>query len=101
MITMHPGEYLAMAYVDPMCITQSRLATHLQVDRSSVSRLLSCEADLTPNMAVRLSLVFDLSAEAWMEMQTQHSIKLEKLRLEGKQFEPLTFQESEQEHAAA
>lgn len=101
MITMHPGEYLAMAYTEPMSITQSRLARHLQVDRSSVSRLLNCEADLTPNMAVRLSLVFDLSAEAWMEMQTQHSLKTEKLRFEGKKFESLTLQEVEEEHVIA
>jgi len=101
MITMHPGEYLAMAYIVPMGITQSRLAKHLQVDRSSVSRLLNCEADLTPNMAVRLSLVFDLSAEAWMEMQTQHSLKAEKRRFEGQKFEPLTVQEVEEDHAVA
>ncbi|MET3135389.1 plasmid maintenance system antidote protein VapI [Oxalobacteraceae bacterium GrIS 1.11] len=52
-------------------------------------------------MAVTLSMVFDLSAEAWMEMQTQHSVKTEKLRLEGKKFEPLTFQDAEEEHAVA
>ncbi len=97
MITMHPGEYLAMAYVEPLGLTQSVLAKHLQVDKSSVSRLLSRDADLTASMAVRLSLVFDLSAEAWMEMQTQHSLKAAK-----KQFEEVVFQRiSSEEYLAA
>lgn len=93
MITMHPGEYLYMAYVEPMGLTQAALAQHLQVNKSSVSRLLSGEAELTASMAVRLSRVFDLSAEAWMEMQSQHSLKIAKKQLEAIVFKQLALEE--------
>jgi addiction module HigA family antidote len=99
MITMHPGEYLSMAYVEPMGLTQARLAKHLQVDKSSVSRLLNGEADLTAPMAVRLSRVFDLSAKAWMEMQSQHSLKAANKQFEGVEFQRLNLEEKE--HLAA
>ncbi|ATQ78874.1 addiction module antidote protein, HigA family [Massilia violaceinigra] len=76
MITMHPGEYLSEVYLEPLGMTQSDLAKRLQVDKSSVSRVISGKADLSAEMAVRLSNVFDLSAEAWMEMQATHSLML-------------------------
>jgi addiction module HigA family antidote len=87
MIAMHPGEYLTEVYLEPLNLTQSELAKRLQVDKSSVSRLLSGEADLSAAMAVRLSRVFDLSAEAWMEMQIQHSLRMARKNLEHVSFE--------------
>jgi addiction module HigA family antidote len=87
-ITMHPGEYLAMCYVAPLNIQQTALAKRLHVSKSAVCRLLSGDADLSPEMAVRLSYVFPLSAEAWMEMQTQHSLKLARESLNPANFEP-------------
>jgi addiction module HigA family antidote len=86
---MHPGEYLTEVYLDPLNLTQSELAKRLRVDKSSVSRLVSGDADLSATMAVRLSRVFDLSAEAWMEMQTQHSLKIARATLENVEFEKI------------
>jgi addiction module HigA family antidote len=96
MITMHPGEYLAEVYLEPLKLTQSELAKRLQVDKSSVSRLLSGDADLSAAMAVRLSHVFDLSAEAWMEMQTQHSLKMARTALEKVEFERFPLNSGEE-----
>lgn len=76
MITTHPGEYLSSVYLNEIGMTQVQLAASLKVSTSAVSRLLSADSDLSPEMAVRLSYVFDLSAEAWMEMQTQHSLAI-------------------------
>lgn len=87
MITMHPGEYLAEVYLEPLGMSQSDLAKRLKVDKSSISRLLAGKADLSASMAVRLSNVFELSAEAWMEMQTQHSLRLARKELEHVEFE--------------
>ena len=93
MITMHPGHYLAMAYVEPLGLTQGKLAEHLQVDKSTVSRLLNEESDLTAMMAVRLSRIFDLSAEAWMEMQNQHSLNLARKALSDVTFKPVPVEQ--------
>ena len=78
MITMHPGEYLAVSYVEPYGLSQRALAERLGVSTAAVSRLLAGKADLSPEMAVRLALVFDRSAESWMELQSAHSLALAK-----------------------
>lgn len=74
MITMHPGEYLILSYVEPYKLSQRELADRLGVSTATVSRLLSQKAEVTPEMAVRLELVFGQSAEAWMAMQVAHSL---------------------------
>jgi len=74
MITMHPGEYLEMAYVEPYEIKQADLAESLGVSTAAISRLLACKSDLSPEMAVRLSYVFDRSAESWMALQSDYSL---------------------------
>ena len=94
MITMHPGKYLAAAYLEPLNLTQSDLARLLKVDKSTVSRLISAEYDLSAVMAVRLSRVFDLSAEAWMEMQTQHSLRLARETLANETFEKVSLDQA-------
>jgi addiction module HigA family antidote len=75
---MHPGEYLAVSYVEPYELSQRELAERLGVSTAAVSRLLAGKADLSPEMAVRLALVFDRSAESWMELQSAHSLALAK-----------------------
>lgn len=76
MITMHPGAFLRTALLEPLNISQAVLARHLDVTRGTVSRLLAEKADLSPEMAVRLELAFGNSAEYWMEMQTQHNLRV-------------------------
>lgn len=74
MIIMHPGEYLHMAYMEDNDMTATELAHKLDVSPSTVSRILSCKADVTPEMALRLEKVLDRSAESWLAMQTAHSL---------------------------
>lgn len=74
MITMHPGEYLILSYVEPYKLSQREMADRLGVSTATVSRVLSQKADVTPEMAVRLELVFGQSAESWMAMQVAHSL---------------------------
>jgi antitoxin HigA-1 len=78
MITVHPGEYLRLSYVEPFGIRQRELAESLGVSTAAVSRLLAGKADLSPEMAVRLSLIFDRSAESWMLMQAKFSLAMAK-----------------------
>lgn len=68
MITMHPGEYLLEVYLEPLAMMQSGLAKRLQVDKSSVSRVISGKAELPATMA-------------WMGMQTAHSLMLARKNL--------------------
>ena len=74
MITMHPGEYLALSYVEPYKISPAELAERLGIPLTDVERLLAEEVELTAETAVRLELALDRSAASWMTMQTEHSL---------------------------
>lgn len=91
MLTMHPGEYLSEAYLIPFGISQTELAERLQVSKSAVSRLISGESDLSPEMAVRLSRVLDRSPESWMEMQSRYSIEAARKELAKLKFLPFAL----------
>jgi len=99
MLTMHPGEYLSEFYLEPLDISQTKLAEHLQVSKSALSRLLSGDSDLSSEMAIRLSYVLDRSAESWMEMQSQHSLEKAKSALKRENFVSLTLPLEELEAA--
>jgi addiction module HigA family antidote len=72
--TMHPGEYLAMSYVEPYNISQIELSAGLGLPLPDIERLLAEEIELTAEMALRLELAFDRSAASWLTMQAEHSL---------------------------
>ena len=74
MITMHPGEYLAAAYLEPLDLSHTDLAKALDVSISTVSRIVNMKSEVTPSMAIRLSHVLGRSPESWIEMQTNFSL---------------------------
>jgi addiction module HigA family antidote len=74
MIAIHPGEYIQEAYMEPLELSRTDLAQRLNVSTSTVSRILSGKAEVTPEMAVRLEYVLGRSAESWLAMQADYSI---------------------------
>jgi addiction module HigA family antidote len=88
---MHPGEYLMLSYVEPYKLSQREMAERLGVSTAAISRLLAKKSDLTPEMAVRLEIVFDQSAESWMTMQVAHSLALARKRVKPRQLKPFSF----------
>lgn len=77
MLSMHPGEYIEMVYLDGFKMRINELASKLGVSPSSVSRLVHQKADLSPNMAMRLSYVVGQTPEFWMSMQSRYSLARE------------------------
>jgi addiction module HigA family antidote len=73
-MTMHPGEYLTLSYVEPNKFSPAELAERLGLALQDVECLLAEKMDLTAEMAVRLELAFGRSAASWMAMQVEHSL---------------------------
>lgn len=84
MITMHPGEYLKMVYLEPNNETQKSLADRLGVSPSALSRLIEGKAAMTTEMAVRLEKTLDRSAESWMYMQVHYGLQQARMALNEK-----------------
>jgi addiction module HigA family antidote len=66
----HPGEILKGLVIEPLELTITDVATHLDISRKTLSKVVNCKASITPEMAVRLELVFGKpSADHWLRLQ--------------------------------
>lgn len=70
----HPGEVLKTLCLGPLGLTVSEAARSLGVSRKTLSGILSGRAGISPEMAVRLSIAFDTSAESWLNQQIQYDL---------------------------
>lgn len=65
----HPGHLIRDAFLAPLGLSAAELARGLGVERSTVSRLLAGNQDLTATMAARLGKYFQVPALWFLEMQ--------------------------------
>ena len=64
-----PGEILHEEFLVPMGMTQKQLADHLACDVKVINRIVNGRTGVTAEMALRLSAVFSMSAEFWLNAQ--------------------------------
>lgn len=70
----HPGEVLRTLCIEPLGLTVTEAAKALDVSRKTFSEILNGRGGISPEMAVRLSLAFDTTAESWLEQQLQYDL---------------------------
>ena len=70
----HPGEILKALCLEPLGVSVTDAAAALGVSRKKLSSILNGRAGISPEMAVRLSIAFDTSAESWLNQQTQFDL---------------------------
>jgi len=66
----HPGEILKELLIDPLKLTITDVAEHLNISRKTLSKVLNGRGSVTPEMALRLELAFNRpSADHWLRLQ--------------------------------
>ncbi len=70
----HPGEVLRELCLRPLGVTVTHAATALGVSRKTLSAILNGRAGISPEMAIRLSLAFNPTAESWLNQQLQYDL---------------------------
>ena len=70
----HPGEILRELCLEPLGISVTAAADSLGVSRKTLSAILNGRAGISPEMAIRLSIAFDTSAESWLNQQMQYDL---------------------------
>lgn len=70
----HPGEIIKELCLEPLGISVTDAADALGVSRKTLSAILNGRAGISPEMAVRLSIAFDTSAESWLNQQSQYEL---------------------------
>jgi addiction module HigA family antidote len=58
----------------PLGISVTEAAESLGVSRKTLSSILNGRAGISPEMAIRLSIAFDTSAESWLNQQSQYDL---------------------------
>jgi len=70
----HPGEILSELWLDPLGLSITQAAMHLNVARKTVSELVNGKTGVSPEMALRLELAFGKSAESWLAAQAAYDL---------------------------
>ena len=76
-----PGEILLEEFLNPLGISQSKLARDLSVSVGRVNDIVQGKRAITPDTALRLSVYFNMTPEFWMNLQNHYDLKLAKQNL--------------------
>ncbi len=70
----HPGEILLEEFLNPMGVTQIRLAQHLGIPIQRINELVRGKRGVSPETAWLLSATFGTSPEFWTNLQTAYDL---------------------------
>ncbi|MDE2663093.1 MAG: HigA family addiction module antitoxin [Gemmatimonadota bacterium] len=73
---VHPGEVLLEEFLEPMGISQYRLAKDIDVAPGRINQIVHGRRAVTANTALRLSHYFGTSARFWLNLQTGYDLDM-------------------------
>jgi addiction module HigA family antidote len=80
---IHPGEILMEEFLEPMGISQYRLAKDISVPPRRINEIVHGKRTITPDTALRLSRYFGLSERFWINLQARYDLEIEKEEFVG------------------
>lgn len=83
---IHPGEILMEEFLNPMRISQYRLAQDINVPPRRINEIVHCIRAVSADTALRLGRYFGTSAQFWINLQAHYDLAVEEDRL-GKRLE--------------
>lgn len=72
---VHPGEVLAEEFMEPMQISQNRLARGIGVAPRRINEIVLGKRAVTADTALRLARYFGTSAQFWMGLQADYDLE--------------------------
>ncbi|MBF0104076.1 MAG: HigA family addiction module antidote protein [Deltaproteobacteria bacterium] len=75
---IHPGEILLEEFLEPMEISQYRLAKDINVPARRINEIVHGKRSITADTAIRLGHYFNMSAEFWMNLQIHYDLELQR-----------------------
>ena len=71
---IHPGEILLEEFLNPMGITQYRLARTIAVPARRINEIVHGKRAISPDTALRLSRALGTSDRFWMNLQSRYDL---------------------------
>ena len=81
---IHPGEILLEEFLNPMEISQYRLAKDINVPARRINEIVLGKRSITADTALRLSEYFGMSEKFWLNLQMKYNLEIEKDRLQDR-----------------
>lgn len=81
---IHPGEILKEEFLDPLNLTQYRLAKDIKVPPRRINEIVLGKRAISANTALRLGRYFDTSPEFWLNLQSRYDLERARDELGGR-----------------
>lgn len=79
----HPGVILKEEFLDPLEISQNKLALALRVPARRINEIVLGKRGITADTALRLAAFFGNSARFWMNLQDDYELRMTKREKES------------------
>lgn len=81
---IHPGEILREEFLEPMGISQYRLAKDISVPPRRINEIVHGKRSITADTALRLGRFFNMSPQFWLNLQTRYDLEVTEDQLENR-----------------
>lgn len=75
---IHPGEILMEEFLEPLQISQNRLAVAISVPPRRINEIVHGKRRITADTALRLARYFGTTDRFWLNLQTRFDLEVEK-----------------------
>ena len=75
---VHPGEVLAEEYLEPLGVTQHRLAVAIGVPPRRINEIVHGKRGVSADTALRLARFFGTSERFWLNLQSRYELERER-----------------------
>ena len=80
---IHPGKILLEDFLQPMGISQYRLAKDTSVPARRINEIVHGKRAITADTALRLGKFFNMSPQFWMNLQSRYELEVAEDRLKN------------------
>jgi addiction module HigA family antidote len=81
MSPVHPGEILCEEFLEPLGISQYRVAKEISVPPRRINQIVKGTRAVSADTALRLARYFGTSERFWLNLQVRYDLEVEKARL--------------------
>jgi addiction module HigA family antidote len=78
---VHPGEILVREFLDPLDLTQYRVAVDIIVPPRRINEIVLGKRGITADTALRLARYFKTTEQFWLNLQTHYDLEIARDRL--------------------
>lgn len=84
MVPLHPGTILLEEFLQPMNLSQYRLAKDTSVPARRINEIVHGKRSITADTALRLGKFFNMTPQFWMNLQSCYDLEVAEDNLSGR-----------------